>query len=135
MKRRAIDRVIEAQTQMMQGHLQRMDDPAIFDRYQQQFEENPIIRQQIERFGPPVFFEQMGEMEQRMQGIQRQQQELKWQKMQEINQQMFQAPPGQPPPPEMMKRIYTSTTRDASTRDASASTTRYASAARDASTG
>ncbi len=99
-----INRAIEAQIQMMQSHLQRVDDPAIFNRYQQQIEENPAVQQQIQRFGPPQFFNQIEQKSHEMEQIQARQMEQKWQKMQDVYQQMFMAPPGQHPQ-EVMKMI------------------------------
>ncbi len=84
-----INQAINVQTQMIERHIQKTDDPVTFQRFEQQIEQNSDIKKEIQTRRGSEFFNQMDQRGQVMEKIQQDQQEQKWQKMQEINQQMF----------------------------------------------
>lgn len=61
-----INRAIEAQTQTIERHMERVDDPLMFEKYKQQIEGDKTIKQQIQQFGPPTFFRRIEERSQQM---------------------------------------------------------------------
>ena len=67
-----INRAIEAQTQKVGDYIERIDNPAIFERYKQQVE------------GNSNFFQKIEQQEQKIEMIERKQEEKKFQKMEEI---------------------------------------------------
>lgn len=99
-----INRAIEAQTQTIERHLERIEDPVMFEKYKQQIQGDQTIKQQVQKFIPNIF-QKMEEQNQRIDMIEQQNQERKLQKMEEINQQIFQPqePSQDQPKPEIMR--------------------------------
>ncbi|MDO8663742.1 MAG: DUF5667 domain-containing protein [Candidatus Wildermuthbacteria bacterium] len=87
-----IDRAIAAQTQTMEKHFERIDDPQMFEKYKGQIEGDANLKRQVEQSGGSTFFRKIEEKGQQMEMIEQKNEERKLQKMEEINQQLFTEP-------------------------------------------
>ena len=51
---KGINRAIEVQTQSMQSHIEKIDNPQTFERYKQQIEGDQAIKNQVQQFAPRI---------------------------------------------------------------------------------
>lgn len=84
-----INKAINKQTQMIERHMENTDDPTMFQRFEKQIENNSEIKREMQIRRGPEFFNQMDERSLKMDKVRQGQEDQRWQKMQEINQQMF----------------------------------------------
>lgn len=90
-----INKAINAQTEMIERHMENTDDPAMFQRFEKQIENNSEIKEEMRIRRGAGFFNQMDERSLKMEKVKQEREDQRWQKMQEINQQMFGSESGE----------------------------------------
>lgn len=61
-----LNRAMEVQTQTMERHLEQIENPSMFERYKQQIEGDSAIKQRVQQFGQPNFFQKIEERAKQM---------------------------------------------------------------------
>jgi hypothetical protein len=89
-----INQAIQAQVKMMQEHIEKIDDQVTLERYKNSIETNKAVGDEIKKIGPPDFFKVMENRGRELQKAQEQSDKIKEQKIQEMQQQILQAPEG-----------------------------------------